>query len=191
MKTLLPGVFVGVMFLLAAAAASSNSDNRGLVLELADDSAAAQSSLAKELSVLRPHRPAKGMLVEAFPVEPADKVISDGVKLLSDDASLCALERVTVEVSLRESRQSGSAESLHRATAQLLSRQMDSLLLRVTLRVAPENVLLAVDLLEDMLAEGVDRTDHVAVSVDDAVPVDQLLLDVVRSQILVPQEGRE
>jgi hypothetical protein len=182
-QSLVPGLIVGVMFLAIGAVSRFVHDNAAIIWQIADDNLGGSRSLAAVASRLRLPQQQNAARDEELLIEPAIQSLSKGQHLLADPALLTAVDRVTLSISLADPGLSNTGfGETGRQLAQVLSRRMGALELRAVLRVRrAEDLALAMDLAEAMLANGSLSADQLGIGMDAGMNADTIIIEIVRS----------
>lgn len=189
MKTVMPGLIVGMMFLLAAFATCSTNERVVLLLQLSNSASGDSVRAYENATLLRPLRGRSRDENIVPTIQPQGLAINTGLQMLQSSSSLTPVERVTLEIPFGD-RASGTAtiRDEQKGLLELLTRRMEPLDLRINIRVAPGNLPRAVKLLDELSGTFSVAQDKIGISVDRTLPSDILCLDVLRSAMMLAIE---
>ena len=184
-RSVIPGLLIGSMFLLAAFAHHGTSEQTKLLRQI--QSANVQAGTPSRMStVIRLPRTESADSDVTRPIRSVDQSIADGIRLTTERSERIPSDRVTLQVPFAESPE-GSGQNTRQELLTLLSRRMSSLELQLTLRVPPNRLPEALKLAEE-LAPG-SAISAFGVSVDSSITKDTLFVDVIRSAQIEVAEG--
>ncbi len=179
-RTLIPGIAVGMMFVIASVAITSEVEHKALLLKVNEDSKTNVGALGEFHAIVRSRQHIDDFENKSPPVHFAYPAISDGLKLLSDPERLIPSEQVTLEVSGRSSISAeASAQTTRKALVRILARSASRLNLRMTFRAAPSMLFEVAELLDEIQKDEALRVDQIALSADQDISPDALFVDLI------------
>jgi len=195
LKTVMPGLIIGMMFLLAACGACFTNENVQLLLQLKPSAVDGADVAAENATLLRPVRGGvtdKGGITDdraIMTIQSPSSAVNSGLRMLQSSSLLVPVERVVLEIS-RDEHSTGTAAIAdnQKGLVQLLTRRMVTLDLRLTIRVASKNLPQAGRFLDELSSTFNVSQERVGLSADETVPADVMCLDVVRTAHLISTE---
>lgn len=192
-RTLLPGIVVGILFTLGAATISSATTQKEQRLEqqLPETTQGTFETMPLKrmrLTLLSDHEKGSSKSPDDASVA-RNFVAEEAIQQLSDGDGLASFEKVIVEIPLQSSGELREQRAdLQKSIPQLLARRTSSLGLQILLRVAPQNVPLAIEIASDLNARMERLKLNVAVGADSRLGSEIMQVEVNRTIRLVEPE---